>query len=208
MAAGDQKKISIILTGFGPFMDIKVNPSWKVVKEAEKLLSGNLNMDILCARELVVGYADVSKSVKDIHQEFKPDLAIHVGVAQGYKHVTLECQSVRSGYAIPDVGGQLPPKCEAVDFVDVELDQCLSSSINTEEIAQHCSEKLAGKVSFALSKDPGLYLCGFCYYTSLYYNRSSLFVHIPDENDPFSIKDMAAALVAVIECAVEQVSKR
>ncbi|KAI6645985.1 hypothetical protein LOD99_13240 [Oopsacas minuta] len=208
MAESDKKVVSVTMTGFGPFMDIKTNPSWTVVQGAAKVLSENTDLKLVSVQELTVVYADVSKKVKEMHVEFKPDLAIHVGVAKGYANITIESQSVRSGYSIEDVSGCTPPKFEAVCDAVKPPNECITTAIDTKEIHKHCSDKLAGKVGFKLSTDPGLYLCGFCYYTSLYCNTSALFIHIPDEDEPYSIEEMVKSLVLIVEHAVQQIKHK
>ena len=208
MAAEDKKVVRTIMTGFGPFMNIEMNPSWKVVQEAQKLLAGNNDLELVCVEELQVVYNYVSKRVREIHTEFKPDLAIHVGVAKGYENITIERQSVRSGYSYGDIKGEIPPGNLAVSDAQIQPDECIVSSINTEEIHKQCCAKLSSQVGFQLSNDPGLYLCGFCYYTSLHQNASSLFIHIPDEDEPYSIAEMTKALVLIVEQAVGQIKQK
>ena len=208
MAEKESKKVRTIMTGFGPFMNIEVNPSWKVVQEASKQLEGNKELELVCVEELLVEYNFVSKRVREIHAEFKPDLAIHVGVAKGYQNITIESQSVRSGYSYGDVKGELPPGNMAVSDAPIPPEECLVSSINTGEIHKQCCAKLTDQVGLQLSNDPGLYLCGFCYYTSLHQNASSLFIHIPDEDEPYSIAEMTNALVLIIEQAVGQIQQQ
>ena len=208
MADADKKVVKVAMTGFGPFMNIASNPSWTVVQEAEQLLSQNADMKLVCAQELTVVYSEVSKKIKQMHDDFTPDLSIHVGVAKGYDKITIESQSVRSGYAIEDVNGNTPLGFQAVTDTLVAPKECIVTSIDVQEILRYCCERLAGKVGFQVSADPGLYLCGFCYYSSLHCNTSSLFIHIPDKDEPYSIAEMVKAIVLIVEHAVHQIKHR
>ena len=206
--AEDKKVVRTIMTGFGPFMNIEVNPSWKVVQAAQQLLTGNKDLELVCVEELQVVYDHVSKKLREIHRKFKPDLAIHVGLAKGCKNITIECQSVRSGYEQPDENGKIPPGNMAASDAHIQPDECIVSSINTKEILEQCCAKLSGQIRFQPSNDPGLYLCGFCYYTSLQLNASSIFIHIPDEDEPYSIAEMTKAVVLIVEQAVGQIKHK
>ena len=208
MADVDKKVVKVVMTGFGPFMNIASNPSWTVVQEAEQLLSHNADMKLVCVQELTVVYSEVSKRIKQMHDDFTPDLSIHVGVAKGYDKITIESQSVRSGYTIEDVNGKTPLGSQAVTEALVPPKECIITSIDVEKIFIICCEKLAGKVGFQVSTDPGLYLCGFCYYSSLHCNTSSLFIHIPDKDEPYSIAEMVKAVVLIVELAVQQIKLR
>eukprot|EP00800_Vazella_pourtalesii_P003401 TRINITY_DN1346_c0_g1_i1.p1 TRINITY_DN1346_c0_g1~~TRINITY_DN1346_c0_g1_i1.p1 ORF type:complete len:229 (-),score=40.55 TRINITY_DN1346_c0_g1_i1:135-770(-) len=208
MADVDKKIVKVAMTGFGPFMNIASNPSWAVVQEAEQLLSQNVDMKLVCVQELAVVYSAVSEKIKQMHEDFTPDLSIHVGVAKGYDKITIESQSVRSGYVIEDVNGKAPMGFQAVTDALVSPKECIVTSIDVEEIFRICCKKLEGKVGFQVSTDPGLYLCGFCYYSSLYCNPSSLFIHIPDKDEPYSIAEMVKAVVLIVEHAVQQIKLR
>lgn len=71
---------TILVTGFGPFKEHKVNASWEAVKLLEKLFdswekSSSVNLII---DEIPVAYNDVAARVKESWEKYKPSVSINI----------------------------------------------------------------------------------------------------------------------------------
>ena len=71
---------TVLLTGFEPFDQDTVNPSW----EAVRLLDGTLQDDTqIIARQLPCTFAGAPERLSQLLQEFTPTLVIAVGLGPG-----------------------------------------------------------------------------------------------------------------------------
>ncbi|GAA5966348.1 hypothetical protein JCM21900_005139 [Sporobolomyces salmonicolor] len=182
------------LTGFGPFRNYTINPSWEAVRPLnETLLSappaplnGATSLDPpsesasshrpirLTASLLPVKYTSALSMVPALHArtkpDFCPDLIIHVGVGlEGA--VRLEQSARKVGYEKPDADGEMARVDEETGrkgHVGVELKELaaeLRTRIDGQRVVNWVREK--GLEHVELSEDAGLYLCEFTYFASL-----------------------------------------
>ncbi|POY75246.1 hypothetical protein BMF94_1616 [Rhodotorula taiwanensis] len=129
------KPFRVHLTGFGPFRDIAVNPSWLAVKPldgevlsepppplrtqsavaspstetADRGIKLRYRPVHLSTSLLPVEYSAVSDLAPKLQTdgEEKPDLVIHVGVSAGDSAIRLEQRARKFGYNSPDAAGKL-----------------------------------------------------------------------------------------------------
>ncbi|XP_076149934.1 pyroglutamyl-peptidase 1 [Alosa pseudoharengus] len=187
----DTKK-TVIVTGFEPFGEHKVNASWIAVQELEKL---SLGEDIhLLVKEIPVEYKAVSELLPSLWKQYQPELVVHVGVSGMATSVTLEQCGHNHGYNRLD-------NCDFCPNSQCCIDQgpdCIMSVIDMEAVCEKVNSSSMG-VAFSVSKDAGRYLCDYTYYTSLYLgNRRCAFVHVPPLGKRHSAEDLGRALQAVI----------
>ena len=189
---------TVLLTGFGPFYNHPVNASWEIVKKIKQLWSNEVvNLEI---REIPVVYSEVSSRVPNLYGELHPSLCVHFGVS-GYDTVTLENHGKNYGYKLLDVAGQTPPHNLCV----VGGPDCIKTKFDLGRICSKYGETGTG-VDIATSEDAGRYLCDFIYYTSLHQGGAPvLFVHVPPLNEPYSLKQLAAACKRIVEILIEEV---
>ncbi|KHJ46733.1 pyroglutamyl-peptidase I [Trichuris suis] len=171
---GQCRKI-VAVTGFGLFGRFTgENPSWTCVKELSTFpFPPGVELQIRC---VPVDYENVEAQANDIWQNVEPDFVLHVGVNEHLSDsVAIERQAFNFGYCTRDV--------------NVPLDNCYSKKefstlvtcVNIPGIVEHLKEcELESEVSIFLSDDPGRYLCGYLYFSSLTHDPSKvLFVHVP-----------------------------
>ena len=78
---------TVLLTGFEPFDQDTVNPSW----EAVRLLDGNLHDDIrIVARQLPCTFSGAPGQLQQLLEEFEPELVIAVGLGPGRTDICIE----------------------------------------------------------------------------------------------------------------------
>lgn len=137
--------------------------------------------------------------VKKLHEEYadKVDLILHIGMANGWNHVTVEQGAYRQdmssswwgdlaeeGYYLKvDDAGQTVKDLKSMPWTNVPMG--LRTALNAEKIAQMAmlSQTMAGfghelpingtsvreltKVPIKMHDEAGPYLCGFIYYESM-----------------------------------------
>ncbi|XP_053479082.1 pyroglutamyl-peptidase 1 isoform X2 [Ictalurus furcatus] len=96
----------IVVTGFGPFRQYLVNPSWEAVKGLKRMGFG-ANIEIHTV-EIPVCYSKAQQAIVEIWHNLKPKVAIHVGIASGTKSIILEQTGKNTGYKDRDVRGICP----------------------------------------------------------------------------------------------------
>lgn len=198
MPEQSHKKKTVLVTGFGPFGDHKVNASWVAVQNLNEI---GIAEDIdLVIKEIPVEYCSVQDLLPKLWETYNPHLVIHVGVSGIASELTLEQQAHNDGYDKGDVLGKCPDQNCCVDGADnciaSELDmQCVCHDINNSGI----------DVKAVVSLDPGRYLCDFSYYRSLHIDKSRVaFIHVPPLNKPYSQEQLAEGLRQAILSMLKQ----
>ena len=97
---------TVLLTGFEPFDQDTVNPSW----EAVRLLDGTLLGDVrIVARQLPCAFARAPGQLLHLLEEFAPELVIAVGLGPGRSDLSVERVAINLNDArIPDNLGEQP----------------------------------------------------------------------------------------------------
>ncbi|RVE71878.1 hypothetical protein OJAV_G00056250 [Oryzias javanicus] len=178
----------VVITGFGPFKEFLVNPSWtaaQALKEAG--LGEKFHVHI---RELPVSYVKTQQIITELWQRLKPKLAIHLGIARGSRVLLLEQTGRNRGYKDRDVCGFCPQSC-----VEGGPEK-LHSIINMRAVSKHFKD--AG-IDVLPSADAGRFLCDFAYYCSLYHgHQRAAFIHMPSSGCLTSGDRLVSLLQALI----------
>ncbi|KAF7699091.1 hypothetical protein HF521_003833 [Silurus meridionalis] len=188
----------IVVTGFGPFRQYLVNPSWEAVKGLKKkVLGANTEIHIV---EIPVCYSKAHQAIAEIWHNLKPKIAIHVGIASGAKCIILEQTGKNSGYKDKDSCGICPEDNCCIKGGPEHLD----SIIDMKTIAK--SLKVLG-LDVIYSRDAGRYLCDFVYYLSLHYGQGrAAFIHVPacvGLANPDTLLPQLQAIIQVMLCHLD-----
>jgi pyroglutamyl-peptidase len=140
----------------------------------------------------------------------KYDIILHMGLAAGRKHFTLERQSCRDGYTGRDVDGCYFPKSDATTLFS-HCPEVLKPTFDSADLGRRWEENLAGSgADLRLSDDPGTYLCGFIYYLSMSWlwkrdvkERPIMFMHVPDLPTEKDIEQGRQVAIGLIRALVE-----
>ncbi|XP_022105505.1 pyroglutamyl-peptidase 1-like [Acanthaster planci] len=194
------KKSTVVVTGFGPFWEHKVNASWSAVQELDRLGLEDEDVELITF-EIAVEYETAKKLVPQLWKEYDPCLMVHVGVSGIAKELTLEQQAHNTGYDKPDVSFLVPKsKCCIRDGPDCILSQINMSIVSDEVNSNSCPTKAV------VSYNAGKYLCDFVYYISLYQNcAQTAFIHVPPLGKPYSARQLGEGLRAAIRSMLKQV---
>lgn len=197
MTESSEEKKTVLVTGFGPFGEHKVNASWVAIQELSKKEIPGVN---LVAHEIPVVYETVKKLLPQLWEQHKPQLVIHVGVSKEAKAITLEQQAHNDGYTRLDVNQMCPSNQCCVDGAN----DCLKSDIDMDLVCGDVNNS-GIEAKAVVSLDPGRYLCDFSYFTSLHIDQSrSAFVHVPPLDIPYSATQLAEGLEQVIQSMLKQ----
>lgn len=190
---------NVVVTGFGPFRDYKKNPSWTAVEKLQQIGLENSDFNLI-TQEVPVVYEKVREVVPMLWEKYKPILMVHVGVSSKANCIAIEECAHNHSYNLLDTENCLPEGnlCKEMGV------ECIQSKMNLEKICIHMNNNSSIKAT--LSNDAGRYLCEFIYYTSLFENDcSSAFIHIPPEDRPYSILELAEGLKFIIKNMLKQI---
>ena len=166
--------MKVLITGFEPFRNEKVNPSWEVCKTLKE--EGKISVEV---RQLPVVYDEAAEKALTILDELQPDVVLHLGEAGGRTHISVERIAVNCDDApIGDSKGQ---KRDGIPIEDKGSDG-LFTTIPVKKIVAALKE--AG-IPAVISNSAGTYLCNHVLYRTLNYVRMNNlcaqvgFIHLP-----------------------------
>jgi pyroglutamyl-peptidase len=165
------KSPRVLVTGFGPFPGVRVNPSAELARRlARSPRLKRAGIDIAAA-EFQTAYADVDASLPPLLE--RADIVLMLGVAARRKWLSVEQRGVNhANRTAPDAGGKAAPLSSRGAHVQLSrapLSACLAALRKARLPARH-------------SIDAGRYLCNAGYYQGLTQapaGTTVLFVHVP-----------------------------
>ncbi|WP_028544848.1 pyroglutamyl-peptidase I [Paenibacillus taiwanensis] len=166
----------ILLTGFEPFQQETINPSWEAVKQLDSQIIGHYEV---MARRLPTAFYPAKSQIQTYLQELHPEVVICVGQAGGRPDITLERIAINLIDArIPDNDGVSP-----ID-VPIEADGPAAYWTNLPIKAMRSAIQGAG-VPCSISYSAGTYVCNSTFYALMHAIESfgqscrGGFIHIP-----------------------------
>lgn len=185
-------KKKVIVTGFEPFGEHKVNASWVAVQELEQLgLGESVNLHVC---EIPVEYQAIQRLMPSLWEEHQPQLVVHVGVSGLATTVTLEQCGNNQGYQRLDNCSY----CPATHCCMENGPDCLRSLLDMNTVCRRVNGSELG-VTLSVSEDAGRYLCDYTYYTSLHLGEGrTAFIHVPPLGRPYSSQELGRALQAAV----------
>lgn len=101
------KNPKVLITGFGPFLDITNNPSYEIVRRLQPTIPGpNTSIDLInIASAIPAKYHEIHDQTANLIKEHEPDIVLHMGLAHGRSYFAIEKGAEREGYhEVPDEG--------------------------------------------------------------------------------------------------------
>lgn len=190
----------LLITGFDPFGENHVNPSYLAVEK----LPEQVGDYALCKLMIPTVFGEAARTVLEKAREFCPDLILCVGLAGGRDAVTPERIAVNIRDArIPDNAGNQPRG----EFVAPEGPAAYFATVPVEKMAQAIRDT---QVPGAVSNTAGAYVCNDVMYTLLHrYAGTDVkvgFIHVPrlpEQGSPsLPIEQTVKALEAAIRACV------
>ncbi|TLS38542.1 pyroglutamyl-peptidase I [Pseudalkalibacillus caeni] len=166
---------TLLLTGFEPFLDHKLNPTEHIVNLLDGKEIGNYRIH---GKVLPVAYEQSAEKLLSYYEELKPDAVISLGLAAGRNKITPERIAINVNDGIRDNTGNTP------------VDQPIISDGNDAyftklPIRKMIDTLLEKGIPAEISNTAGTYLCNNVMYSMLHeINKSgksipSGFIHIP-----------------------------
>ncbi|ODQ56015.1 peptidase C15, pyroglutamyl peptidase I-like protein [Saitoella complicata NRRL Y-17804] len=188
MAPINDRTLSILITGFGPFsvkkvnVKIETNPSSELIRFLPDTIAlpDGPDAPLTKSRDNHVSYPGLKAMVEKVYEEQEWDYIFHCGASAARPKVSIETRARRSGYELPDTDGLVTPGGFAVPKGEGE--QEYATAIDVPALVAHLEGKgWEGKVQ--VSNDAGLYLCEWTYFHSLKAATGKktkvLFIHVP-----------------------------
>ncbi|RKP56633.1 pyroglutamyl-peptidase I [Pararobbsia silviterrae] len=167
---------TILITGFEPFGDDAVNPSWEAALRVDGERMGDAT---IVARRLPCVVGTVQAALIAAIEETNPDVVIGVGLAAGRADISIERIAINIVDArIPDNAGHQPIDEPVIE----EGPAAYFSALPIKAIARDLRE--AG-IPASISQTAGTYVCNAMFYALRHYiatARPALrggFVHVP-----------------------------
>jgi len=164
----------ILLTGFVPFLDYKINPTMQIV---EALSNKEMHGYEIVGRILSVDFQQSANQLKQYIDEVKPQMIISLGLAGGRYKITPERIAINVKDGEPDNNGYTP--------VDESIYENGADAYLTNLPIRNMVNRLQ-KEGFPaeISNTAGTYLCNNIMYEGLAYAKENEgvkagFIHIP-----------------------------
>jgi len=168
----------ILLTGFVPFLDYKINPTMQIV---EALSNKEMHGYEIVGRILSVDFQQSADQLKQYIDEVKPQMIISLGLAGGRYKITPERIAINVKDGEPDNNGYTP--------VDESIYENGADAYLTNLPIRNMVNRLQ-KEGFPaeISNTAGTYLCNNIMYEGLAYAKQNEgvkagFIHIPASFD-------------------------
>ena len=190
----------LLITGFDPFNNAAINPSW----EAVKMLPERIGDFVLCKLQIPTVFGEAAQCVLQQANPFQPDVILCIGQAGGRSAVTPEriAVNIRDARITDNAGNQpqgayVDPTGPAAYFSTVPVQQ-MSAAIQKTGLAA------------TVSNSAGAFVCNDVLYTLLHHYRDSStkvgFIHVPylpEQGTPcMPLEQIVQALIAAIGACI------
>lgn len=228
-ASKNQKAISVYVTGFGPFRNVQVNPSYEIVSRLANTTltfttpNATYNVTFIVYPEPVpVIYRTVASTVTQIWDAGGFDYMIHVGQGHNGPYELETCAS-EFGYRKLDNNGENPENEKGLDTASVKgqdlrsgaYGQLFETGLDVDWIVDFVRKgdvrngTKGETAEMDRSDNAGLFLCEYIYSRSLMEAKKRglekakvLFMHVCADGKPYSIETGVQVLKRVVEGAV------
>jgi len=201
--------MKVLLSGFEPFEQESVNPSFEAVKRLETTIAGAAILTV----ELPTVFGKAINMIHERIEQERPDIVIGVGQANGRCEIGIEKVAINLNDArIPDDAGQQP--IDEPIFADG--DTAYFSNLPVKAMAAAIR---AQRLPAAVSYSAGTFVCNHLMYGVLYLIAKHYpamrggFIHVPfipeqvldkKHTPSMSLPDIVIGLRCAITAAIEQ----
>jgi len=166
---------TLLLTGFMPFLNNKINPTEKIVQELNGREIGGYTVK---SKVLPVDFSEAGKQIIALYEQVKPDVVISLGLATGRHMITPERIAINCNDGEPD-NKRVRLQDEQIQ---VEGPDGYFSTLPIRRFVQKLNEN---GLPAEISNTAGTYLCNNVMYHMLHHICQSGsvvragFIHIP-----------------------------
>jgi pyroglutamyl-peptidase len=196
--------MTIIVTGFGPFLSHPSNPTLEVLKR----LPETLNNHTIIPVELPVEYDSCFLVLEPFIRKYNPEVVVLLGLASGSTTIRLERLAInRNDSKHSDNAG--------VRYTDQSIIKegplAYSSRLPLRAIEEHL---LQNDIPVSISNTAGLYVCNNLFYSTMHYIENhhlsiqAGFVHVPDmepaNNASMALSTIVDAVIRTLQIIIDQ----
>ncbi len=195
--------MKILLTGFEPFGQEKVNPSWEAVKAFPEVME-DVEVLKIC---LPVSFQKAMMMLEQAVDDYRPDVVLSIGQAGGRCPIEVERVAINiADSKNPDNDGYQPQECQ----LRADAPNAYFSDLPGKRMVEAIQEQ---GIPATVSNSAGLYVCNSVFYTALhlvyskYPNMQAGFIHVPylpcqvvgkNKQPSLSAETTVQALIAVL----------
>ena len=205
--------MKILVTGFDPFGEDKINPAIESVKKLPDEIKG---VEII-KLEIPTVYMKSLEKIDEAIKEYNPDVILSIGQAGGRPDITVERVGINvDDYRIKDNEGNQPTD----EIIQEDGQAAYFSNLPVKAMVKHMNDN---NIPATLSNTAGTFVCNHVLYgvqyllDKKYPNKKSGFIHIPflpeqvisRPNTPsMSISTIVKALTLALEAIIENDSDK
>lgn len=205
--------MKILVTGFDPFGEDKINPAIESVKKLPDEIKGVKIIKL----EIPTVYMKSLKKIDEAIKEYNPDVILSIGQAGGRPDITVERVGINvDDYRIKDNEGNQPIDTKIYD----DGENAYFSNLPIKAIVENIRKN---NIPASISNTAGTFVCNHVLYgvqyllDKKYPNKKSGFIHIPflpeqvisRPNTPsMSISTIVKALTLALEAIIENGSDK
>ncbi|MFA4646012.1 pyroglutamyl-peptidase I [Pyrococcus kukulkanii] len=191
--------MKVLVTGFEPFGNEKINPSW----EAVKLLPDEIEGATVVKKLLPVTFNGVRRILPELILKEKPDVVISTGLAGGRPTITVERVAINiMDSTMPDNEGYKPEDEPIFD----DAPTAYFSTLPIKKIVRALREN---GIPALVSNTAGTYVCNTAMFTALHtiakhkLNAKAGFIHVPYSHEQALDKPRPSMALETIARAIE-----
>ena len=201
--------MKVLLTGFEPFGQDKVNPSWETVKVFPELME-DVEVLKVC---LPVSFQKAMMMLEQTIDDYRPDVVLSIGQAGGRCAIEVERVAINiADSKKPDNDGYQPQECQ----LRADAPNAYFSNLPLKLLVEAIQDE---GIPATISNSAGLYVCNSVFYTAMhlvyskYPNMQAGFIHVPylpcqvvgkNKQPSMSTEIVVQALKAVIHTLATQ----
>ncbi len=205
--------MKILVTGFDPFGEDKINPAIESVKKLPDEIKGVKIIKL----EIPTVYMKSLEKIDEAIKEYNPDVILSIGQAGGRPDITVERVGINvDDYRIKDNEGNQPIDTKIYD----DGENAYFSNLPIKAIVENIRKN---NIPVSISNTAGTFVCNHVLYgvqyllDKKYPNKKSGFIHIPflpeqvisRPNTPsMSISTIVKALTLALEAIIENDSDK
>lgn len=205
--------MKILVTGFDPFGEDKINPAIESVKKLPDEIKGVKIIKL----EIPTVYMKSLEKIDEAIKEYNPDIILSIGQAGGRPDITVERVGINvDDYRIKDNEGNQPIDTKIYD----DGENAYFSNLPIKAIVENIRKN---NIPASISNTAGTFVCNHVLYgvqyllDKKYPNKKSGFIHIPflpeqvisRPNTPsMSISAIVKALTLALEAIIENGSDK
>lgn len=201
--------MKVLLTGFEPFGQEEVNPSWEAVKAFPELME-DVEVLKVC---LPVSFQKAMMMLEQAVDDYRPDVVLSIGQAGGRCAIEVERVAINiADSKKPDNDGYQPQECQ----LRADAPNAYFSNLPLKLLVEAIQDE---GIPATISNSAGLFVCNSVFYTAMhlvyskYPNMQAGFIHVPylpcqvvgkNKQPSMSTEIVVQALKAVIHTLATQ----